>query len=72
MTNADYTDDLALLANAPAQAKSQMCSLKQAARDIDVYINANKTEIMYFKQEGAIPTLSGNLQKLVEPIHIPW
>ena len=34
MTNADYTDDLALLTNTPAQAESLLHSLEQAARGI--------------------------------------
>ena len=34
MTDTDYTDDLVLLANTPAQAKSLLHSLEQAARGI--------------------------------------
>ena len=47
MTDADYTDDLALLANALAQVESQLCSLKQAVGGIGLYMNANKTEYIY-------------------------
>ena len=46
MTNTDYEDDLALLANTPAQAKSQLNSLDQAERGIGLYVNAKKTELM--------------------------
>ena len=40
--NADYTDDLALLTDIPAHAKSLLHSLKQT-RGIGLYLNANKT-----------------------------
>ena len=39
-TDADYTDDLALLANTSPQAEY----LLQAAIDIDLHMNVNKTE----------------------------
>ena len=42
-------DDLTLLANTPAQTKSLLHSLQQAAGGIGLYVNANKTEFMYFK-----------------------
>ena len=54
-----------LHANTPAQAESQVHSLEQAAGDIDCYMDANKTETMCFKQEGANSTQSGNFHKLV-------
>ena len=57
MTAADYADDLVLLANTPDQTKSLLHSLKQAAGGIGLNLNANKTEFMCFKQEGAISTL---------------
>ena len=34
MTDADYTDDLALLTNTPAQEESRLLSQEQAAVDI--------------------------------------
>ena len=43
MTDTDYADDLVLLTNTSAQAKSQLHNLEQAARDIGVYVNTNKT-----------------------------
>ena len=36
--------DLAQLTNTPAQAKSQLHSLEQAARNIDLFMNADETE----------------------------
>ena len=44
MTDADYTDDLALLADTPAQAEYQLHSLEPAVKGIGLYVNANKTE----------------------------
>ena len=63
MTDVDYTDDLALLINTPAQAESILQSLKQV---IDLYVNANKTKFICFKQEGAISTLNDKSLKLVD------
>ena len=55
-TDADNADDLAFLANTPAQAESQLHSPEQVAGGIRLYMNTNKTESMCFKQEGAIST----------------
>ena len=41
MTDADYTDDLALLTNTQAQAKSHLHKLKQTVKGIGFYMNAN-------------------------------
>ena len=54
ITDVDHTDDLALLANIPAQTKSLLHSLLQVARDIGLFVNSDKTEFMSFKQDGAI------------------
>ena len=58
MIDADNADDLLLLINTPAQAKSMLYCLEQAAGGISLYVNADKTEFIYFKQQGAISTLS--------------
>ena len=49
----DYADDLEHRENVHAQAKSLMHSLKQAGRLIGLYVNSDKTEFMYFNQDGA-------------------
>ena len=49
MTDADYADDQALLANTPSQAESLLYNLEWVARGIGPYMNANKTEYMCFK-----------------------
>ena len=43
ITDADYTDDLVLLTNTPAQAKSLLHNLKQATISIGLYVNSDKT-----------------------------
>ena len=58
-TDTDYADDLALLANTSAQAESLLHSLDQTAGIISLHVNANKTEYMCFKWEGAISILNG-------------
>ena len=65
ITDADNADDIALLANAPAQAETILYSGEQAAAGIGLHINAYKTEYMCFNQTGDIYTLNGSSQKLV-------
>ena len=59
MTDADYSNDLALLANTSTYAEFQLHSQGQAAGCIGLYINTNTIGFMYFKLEGTIFTLSG-------------
>ena len=66
ITDADYADDKALLANAPAQAETQLQSLERAAAGIGLHVNAHKTEYMCFNQTGNISTLIGSTLKLVD------
>ena len=44
--DADNSDDLVLLANTPAQSRSLLHSLEQAARDVSLYVNSDKTEFI--------------------------
>ena len=57
-SDADYADDIALLANTPAQGETLLHGLKRAA--------ASKTEYMCFDQRGDISTLNGSSLKLVD------
>ena len=50
ITDVDYADDIALLANTPAQVETLLCSLEQAAASIGLYVNAYKTEYLFFNQ----------------------
>ena len=43
ITDVDYADDIVLLANTPAQAKSLLHSLERAAGGISLHVNADKT-----------------------------
>ena len=64
ITDTDYTDDIALLANAPTQVKTLLHSLERAAAGIGFHVNAHKTEYMCFNQTGDISTLNGSSLKL--------
>ena len=52
ITDADYADDIALLANTLAQAESSLLSLERVAAGIGLHVNADKTEYMSFNQSG--------------------
>ena len=66
ITNADYANDKALLANTPTQAETMLYSLKWAAAGISLHVNVDKTEYMCFNQRGNISTLNGTSLKLVD------
>ena len=66
ITNADYADDIVLLANTPNQAETLLHSLERAAAGIGLHINAHKTEYMCYNQTGDITTLDGASLKLVD------
>ena len=66
ITDADYADDIALLADTSAQAESLLHSLERAAGSIGLYVNADKTQYMCFNPRSDIPTLKGGPLKLVD------
>ena len=66
ITDADYADDIALLANTPNQAKTLLHSLERAVTGIGLHVNAHKTEYMCYNQTGDITTLDGASLKLVD------
>ena len=66
ITDADYTDDIALLANTPTQAESLLHSLKRTSAGIGLDVNADKMGYMCFNQRGDISTLNGSSLKLVD------
>ena len=66
ITDADYADDIAILANAPAQTETLLYRLEQAAAGIGLHVNAHKTEYVCFDQTDNIFTLGGNYLKLVD------
>ena len=66
ITDADYDDNIALLANTRDQAENQLHSLERAAASIGLYVNADKTEYMCFNQRGDISTPNSSSLKLVD------
>ena len=64
ITDADYADDIALLANTPNQAETLLHCLERAAAGIGIHVH--KTEFMCFNQKGDISTLDGTYLKLVD------
>ena len=66
ITDADYADDIAILANTPNQAETLLHSLERAAAGIGLHVNAHKTEYMCYNQTGDITTLDGTPLKLVD------
>ena len=66
ITDADYADDIAILANTPDQAETLLHSLERAAASIGLHVNAHKAEYMCYNQTGDISTLEGTPLKLVD------
>ena len=66
ITDADYVDDIAVLANTPNQAETLLHSLERAAAGIGLHVNAHKTVFMCFNQKCNISTLDGTSLKLVD------
>ena len=66
ITDTDYADDIAILANTPNQAETLLHSLERAAAGIGLHVNAHKTECMCYNQTGDISTLDGTPLKLVD------
>ena len=62
----DYADNIALLANTPAQAETLLHRPERTAGSIGFHVNADKTEYMCFNQRGDISTLNGAFSKLVD------
>ena len=68
ITNADYADDIAHLANAYSQAENLLHSLERVAAGIGLHVNSHKTEYMCFNQRGDISTLNCGSLKLVDKL----
>ena len=47
ITDVDYADDIALLANTPGQAESMLHSLERATGGTGLHANADKTEYIF-------------------------
>ena len=66
ITDADYADDIAILANTPNQSGTLLHSLERVAAGIGLHVNAHKTEYMCYNHTGDISTLNGTSLKLVD------
>ena len=66
ITDANYANNMPILANAPAQAETLLHGLVWGAAGISLHLNAHKTEFMCFNQTGDISTLGGSSLKLVD------
>ena len=56
ITDADYADDIALLANTPDQDETQPHSLDREAAGISLHVNKDKAEYMCFNQRRHLHT----------------
>ena len=68
ITDADYVDDIAILANTPNQAETLLHGLERAATGISLHDNADKTEYMCVNQAGDVSTVDGSSLKLVDEL----
>ena len=68
ITEADYADVIAILANTPNQAEKLLHCLELAVAGIGYLVNAHKTEYMSYNQTGDITTLDGTPLKLVNKL----
>ena len=66
ITDADYADDITILANAPAQAETLLHSLERPSKGIGLNVNVHRMEYMCFNQTGDISTVNGSSLKLVD------
>ena len=66
ITDVDYADDIAILANESAQAEKLLHRLEQAAGGIGFHVNAHKTEYILLYQIGDISTQGSSSLKLVD------
>ena len=64
--NGNYADDIALLANTPAQAETLLLSLERAAAGIGLHFHTDKTEYSCFNPRGDVSTLNCSSLKLVD------
>ena len=66
ITDSDYADDIAIVANTPKQAETLLHSLERATAGIGLHVNTHKTEYMCYNQTGDMSTQDGTSLKLVD------
>ena len=67
ITDDDYADDIAILANTPTQAESLLHNLERSAGGIGLHVKA-KMEYKSFNQRAFISTLNGGHLKLMDKL----
>ena len=68
ITDADFADDIAILANTPNQAEILLYSLERAAAGIGLHVNAHKTEYMCYNKTGDIIYLGSSVSSTEKDI----
>ena len=68
ITDVDYADDLAVLADYTKDAISLLHNTEKTAKEIGLHINADKTEFICLNQDASegMKSLNGNVIKQVE------
>ena len=64
ITNADYADDLAVLADVLKDATFLLHSIERTAKEIGLYLNADKTEFICFNEDASEGMRSLNGEKI--------
>ena len=72
ITDADNTDDIALLGNTPTQAVSLSHSLEQAAGNIGLHMNTDKRKCMRFNDKWRFTETRGQVHLLRKQCLIYW
>ena len=66
ITDTNYANDIALLANLPAQVESLLLRLEWVVGGMGLHVNADKIEYMCFNQRGDMCTLKSGPLKLID------
>ena len=72
ITDADYADDIAILANAPDLAETLLHSLERTAGGIGPHVNAHKTEYMCLNKTSEISTQGSWSLKQIDKFSYLW
>lgn len=68
----DADDELALLADTITEVETLLHSLETAAKDIGLFVNARKTELLCSLKEESIKPLVSRHFKLVDTFNYLW
>ena len=68
LTDTDFADDIAITTEEISQAQEMLKCIEIEAAKVGLHLNAKKTEVMHFNQEGdaTIKTRNGNALKSVD------